>query len=209
MTAEPGDRDVFSCRVIPERGSCIELVVSKKETLGVRIDQSGKFSAMTLLRAMEADYGSDTALLKLFYDVKSAKVTKSNAGEALVGQYAAEDVVYPPGHERCGEIICECCHMISAEQAAEVVESGLKTVEAISSPEDLLILNSVLEDNTLSHEEALLRIYQRLRPGNPPQLEKAIDLFKEKFFDVNRYRLGRVAVSASIGSSIRTFRTTK
>ena len=99
--------------------------------------------------------------------------------------------------------------MISAEQAAEVVESGLKTVEAISSPEDLLILNSVLEDNTLSHEEALLRIYQRLRPGNPPQLEKAIDLFKEKFFDVNRYRLGRVAVSASIGSSIRTFRTTK
>ncbi len=192
MTAEPGDREVFSCRVIPERGSWIELVVSKKETLGVRIDQSGKFSAMTLLRAMEADYGNDTALLKLFYDVKPAKVVKSNAGEALVGQYAAEDIIYPPGHERCGEIICECCHVITAEQAAEIAESGLKTVEAINSPEDLLILNSVLEDNTLSHEEALLRIYQRLRPGNPPQLEKAIDLFKEKFFDVNRYRLGRV-----------------
>lgn len=38
----------------------------------------------------------------------------------------------------------------------------------------------------------LLKIYQRLRQGNPPQLEKATDLFKEKFFDVNRYRLGRV-----------------
>ncbi len=37
-----------------------------------------------------------------------------------------------------------------------------------------------------------MRIYQRLRPGNPPQLEKATDLFHEKFFDVNRYRLGRV-----------------
>jgi DNA-directed RNA polymerase subunit beta len=48
------------------------------------------------------------------------------------------------------------------------------------------------EDNTSSHEEALLRIYQRLRPGNPPQLEKARTLFHEKFFDVNRYRLGRV-----------------
>ena len=48
------------------------------------------------------------------------------------------------------------------------------------------------EDNTNSHEEALLRIYQRLRPGNPPQLEKARLLFHEKFFDANRYRLGRV-----------------
>ena len=48
------------------------------------------------------------------------------------------------------------------------------------------------EDNTASHEEALLRIYQRLRPGNPPQLEKARALFHEKFYDTNRYRLGRV-----------------
>ena len=38
----------------------------------------------------------------------------------------------------------------------------------------------------------MLRIYQRLRPGNPPQLEKARQLFQEKFYDVNRYRLGRV-----------------
>ena len=37
-----------------------------------------------------------------------------------------------------------------------------------------------------------LRIYQRLRPGNPPQLEKARELFHEKFFDTNRYRLGKV-----------------
>ena len=48
------------------------------------------------------------------------------------------------------------------------------------------------DDGTSSHEEALLRIYQRLRPGNPPQLEKAKALFHEKFYDTNRYRLGRV-----------------
>src|SRR5690606_7619660 len=46
--------------------------------------------------------------------------------------------------------------------------------------------------NTSSHEEALLKIYQRLRPGNPPQLEKARALFHEKFYDTNRYRLGKV-----------------
>jgi len=37
-----------------------------------------------------------------------------------------------------------------------------------------------------------LKIYSRLRPGNPPHFEKAKALFAEKFFDANRYRLGRV-----------------
>src|SRR4029077_11706147 len=70
--------------------------------------------------------------------------------------------------------------------------SGLKSAEIIENVADPLILNSIQEDVTSSHQEALLKIYQRLRPGNPPQLEKAIELFHEKFFDVNRYRLGRV-----------------
>ena len=52
---EAGDRRLHSCRIIPERGSWIELNVSKKDTLSVRIDQSGKFSAMTLLRAMDPE----------------------------------------------------------------------------------------------------------------------------------------------------------
>ncbi|MEX0585263.1 MAG: DNA-directed RNA polymerase subunit beta, partial [Pirellulales bacterium] len=158
----------------------------------VRIDQSGKFSAMTLLRAMEPDFSSDSALLKLFYSVKPVKVSKGGENEALVGKYAAEDVIYPAGHERCGEIMVECCHVMTKALAAEIAESGLKSVEVIEKLDDHMIVNSVLEDRTASHEEALLKIYQRLRPGNPPQLEKAIDLFKEKFFDVNRYRLGRV-----------------
>src|SRR5204863_6457587 len=57
---------------------------------------------------------------------------------------------------------------------------------------DPLILASLREDPTSTHEEALLKIYQRLRPGNPPQLEKARELFREKFQDSNRYRLGKV-----------------
>ena len=62
----------------------------------------------------------------------------------------------------------------------------------MDAPKVPYIINSIAEDNTNSHEEALLRIYQRLRPGNPPALEKARTLFHEKFFDINRYRLGRV-----------------
>jgi len=48
------------------------------------------------------------------------------------------------------------------------------------------------EDTARTHEEALLKIYTRLRPGNPPALDKAKKLFAEKFYDENRYRLGKV-----------------
>ncbi|GAG32144.1 unnamed protein product, partial [marine sediment metagenome] len=47
-------------------------------------------------------------------------------------------------------------------------------------------------DNSEDHESALLRIYMRLRPGNPANPEKAKTLFQEKFYDENRYRLGKV-----------------
>lgn len=189
--AEPGERKSFSCRVIPERGSWIEVNITKRETLGVRIDQSGKFSAMTFLRAMAPEYGSTAGLIRLFYKTTAAK-TKDDAIEALVGKTSVEDVIYPVGHDKCGEIIVEAGHGITKAAADEIRESTLKSIEIIEKVEDRLCLDSILEDPTASYEDALLRIYQRLRPGNPPQLEKALDLFKEKFFDVNRYRLGRV-----------------
>lgn len=190
--SEPGERKTFSSRVIPERGSWIEINTTKRETLGVRIDQSGKFSAMTFLRAMGPEYSQTTSLIKLFYDVHSVKLGKDAAVEALAGKTAAEDIIYPAGTEKCGEIIVEAGHVITRPLAEEINASKLKSVEIIENVEDRLCLDSIHEDPTASYEDALLRIYQRLRPGNPPQLEKAVDLFKEKFFDVNRYRLGRV-----------------
>ena len=191
LSSEPGEKKSYSCRVIPERGSWIELVVSKREALGVRIDQSGKFSAMTLVRAMDSEYSTDASLVELFYDTKSHRATK-NSAEQLTGRYVADDVIYPAKHERCGQIIIDACHQITEAQAAELCESSLKSVSLVENVIDPLILTSIIEDSTSSHEEALLRIYQRLRPGNPPQLEKATDLFREKFFDTSRYQLGRV-----------------
>ena len=190
--AEPGERKSFSCRVIPERGSWIEIVITKRDTLGVRIDQSGKFSMMTFLRAMDPEYSTTAALIKLFYKVIAVKCVKDDAIEALSGKYAADDVVYPAGHERCGEIIAEAGQLITKPLAEEIRQSPLKSVDVIEKMDDMLALNSLLEDPTASHEDALLRIHARLRPGNPPQLEKALELFRDKFFDVNRYRLGRV-----------------
>src|SRR5205814_8218395 len=94
--------------------------------------------------------------------------------------------------EKAGEVLIECGQKITKTAAELICTSGLHSVEVMPDPKVPLIFNSLGEDTTSSHEEALLRIYQRLRPGNPPQLEKARALFHEKFYDTNRYRLGRV-----------------
>lgn len=186
------DRKLPSCRVIPERGSWIEVNVTKKDSLSVRIDQSGKFSVMTLLRAMSANLGTDSELLRVFYPTKVEKVSDGRSAAKIEGKIAVDDVIYPSESERAGEIIIEAGHKISKNVADVICTAGIKKIEVMDAPKTPHILNSLGEDNTNSHEEALLRIFQRLRPGNPPQLEKAKALFFEKFYDVNRYRLGRV-----------------
>src|SRR5437016_4159208 len=94
VETEAGERKLHSCRIIPERGSWIEINVTKKETLGVRIDQSGKFSAMTLLRAMDPEYSSDEAIIKAFYQTQAITLTPAHRAE-LEGLIAVGDVVDP------------------------------------------------------------------------------------------------------------------
>jgi len=189
---DAGERRLHSCRVIPERGSWIELNTTKKDSITVRIDQSGKFSAMTLLRAMDPQMGLDSQILKTFYEATKQKVVDGRSAGKIEGKVSVDDVVYPVGSERAGEIIIEAGQRISKNIAEIICTSGVKSMEVMELPLTPHLLNALADDNTSSHEEALLRIYQRLRPGNPPQLEKARVLFSEKFFDSNRYRLGRV-----------------
>ena len=186
------DRKLPSCRVIPERGSWIEVNVTKKDALTVRIDQSGKFAATTLLRAMDPSLSTDADLLNAFYKTSTVKISGGRSAGKIEGMIAVDDVVYPSASERAGEIIVEAGHRITKDVSETICTAGVKSIEAMDSPKIPLIFNTLAEDNTASHEEALLRIYQRLRPGNPPQLEKARTLFTEKFYDENRYRLGKV-----------------
>jgi DNA-directed RNA polymerase subunit beta len=51
---------------------------------------------------------------------------------------------------------------------------------------------SIEKDNTKTKEEALLEIYKRLRPGEPPTVDSAISLIDSLFFDAKRYDLSRV-----------------
>ena len=198
---ESSDRKTYNCRIIPERGSWIELNVSKKDTLQVRIDQSGKFSALTLLRAMDPKFSRDSEILKLFYKTTVEKVAGGRSVPKLEGRIAVDDIVYPKGSERAGEIIVDAGVKITHDMAELICTSGLTAVEVMQEQKVPLLMHSLKEDSdeskkrtgvAPSHEDALVRIYQRLRPGNPPALDKARTLFDEKFKDTNRYRLGRV-----------------
>src|SRR3954466_2272079 len=83
-----GDRRLHSCRIIPERGSWIELNVTRKDSLTVRIDQSGKFSAMTLLRAMDPKYSQNTDLLRAFFPTSVEKVVDGRSVAKIEGKIA-------------------------------------------------------------------------------------------------------------------------
>jgi DNA-directed RNA polymerase subunit beta len=181
------DRPLHSARIIPERGSWIELEVTKKDVLAMRIDQSTKLAATTFLRALDEQFSSTDGLLDLFYDVQEIKVEK-----LLPEHYSAETIINEEGEELC-RVGAQIGTEVETIQASE-----LKTVRVIANAVDPLILNTIAAERldflaeVTEHEAALLKIYGRLRPGNPPQVDKARQLFNEKFFDENRYRLGKV-----------------
>ncbi|MEX2671706.1 MAG: DNA-directed RNA polymerase subunit beta [Phycisphaeraceae bacterium] len=182
------DRPLHSARIIPERGSWIEIEVTKKDVLAMRIDQSTKIAATTFLRAIDEDYSTTESLLRAFYDVEDIAV-----GQLLPEHYAAAAIV----DTETGEELVRAGAQL-AEAIGKVQASALKKVAVIANVDDPLILNTVAAEQLdpmeghSEYEAALLRLYARLRPGNPPQVDKAKALFAEKFFDENRYRLGKV-----------------
>jgi DNA-directed RNA polymerase subunit beta len=190
------DRKLHNCWIIPERGSWIELNVTKKELLQIRIDQSGKFSAVSFLRALDENLSTDQDILRTFYDTQVLKKRKGQTENAfakkITNRIAVGDVVVL----KTGEVLVPSGEPISETAAIEIAASDLAQVEIVKGDIedlDMLIINSMKDDpGCRSHADALLRIYTRLRPGNPPQLEKARELFHEKFFDPQRYRLGKV-----------------
>ncbi len=187
IASSVGDRPLHSARIIPERGSWIELEVTKKDVLGMRIDQSTKIAATTFLRALDEKYSSTDKLLAIFYDVQEIKLEK-----LLPEHYTAEAIFDTDGVEvrRAGTQI--------GDAIEKILSQNWTTLRVITNAGDPLILNTIADERleflgeVNEYEAALLKIYGRLRPGNPPQVEKAKALFNEKFFDENRYRLGKV-----------------
>ncbi|MGN6727244.1 MAG: DNA-directed RNA polymerase subunit beta [Tepidisphaeraceae bacterium] len=182
VETQEGDRPLHGFRVIPERGSWIECAVTKKDALAVRIDQSSKIPATTFIRALDAKYSTNESIIKEFYTIENVKV-----GQLQPAYYAAATII----DSETGEELVKAGAQLG-EAVNKIQASTLKSIAVVTKVADPLILNTLAEDSAESHEAALMKIYARLRPGNPPQLEKAKTLFNEKFYDENRYRLGRV-----------------
>lgn len=230
---------LYSARVIPYRGSWLDLEFDAKDILHVRIDRKRKMPATILLRAL--GYSTEE-LLDLYYDTETVflegtsqfkavdldilpgqvssldvvhdgktivkrgkKFTRSAirklakaelnkipiSDEELLGKVAAEDVF----DASTGEVILECNEEVTEGKLEELRKRGITTFPVLfidnlnSGP---YLRNTLLADKTDSPDGAILEIYQRLRPGDPPTEEQAQNLFDNLFFNPERYDLSKV-----------------
>jgi DNA-directed RNA polymerase subunit beta len=111
--------------------------------------------------------------------------------DEIVGRVAAHDVVNP----KTGEVLLECNQEITTERLEKLRNNGISAVEALFLDDQHIgssLRNTLLLDNVLTPEEAIIEIYKRLRPGDPPTIETATTFFNNLFFNAERYDLSRV-----------------
>jgi DNA-directed RNA polymerase subunit beta len=114
---------LYSARIIPVRGSWIDLEFDVKDILYVRIDRRRKFPVTTLLKALGL---TSEDLLRTFYNVekitvKRKKFKKVFDADLLVGQRVAHDLVHP----ETGEILVKKNRKISKALAKRLVEAKI------------------------------------------------------------------------------------
>ncbi len=111
--------------------------------------------------------------------------------EAIVSRVASEDIV----DEKTGEVLLETNQELSAAKIEELRGKGIQNVKVIFTDNltyGPFIRETLLLDKVSSPEEALIEIYKRMRPGDPPTVEAAKQLFENLFFNPDRYDLSRV-----------------
>jgi DNA-directed RNA polymerase subunit beta len=183
-----GERTLHSCRIIPERGSWVEMETNRYDVLTCRLDQSGKIPATLLLRAISEDYSTDSQLIETFYNTETVSITPGTAAAKLRERISAESVEFEDGEVtlvKAGETITD-------EQAQQLAEAGVEELCVVEGSPDMLVINTLLDDKASDHRQAVKELYGRLRPGTPFNFEKAKEMLWEKFYDSNRYRLGEV-----------------
>jgi DNA-directed RNA polymerase subunit beta len=109
----------------------------------------------------------------------------------LVGKVAAGDVI----DEATGEVVLQCNEEVTETKLEELREHGINELKVLFI--DNLNVGSYLRDTLIADklqtsDEAIMEIYRRLRPGDPPTLETAQNLFNNLFFNPERYDLSKV-----------------
>jgi DNA-directed RNA polymerase subunit beta len=150
------------------------------------------------------------------FTVQSGKKITKNAVEALKranveaveisdaeleGAFAAADVVDPS----TGEVILEANEELTPRVISMAQEKNVDRLEIFFPEKDdvgPIIGQTLKKDPIHTHEEALIEIYRRLRPGDPPTLDSSRSLFENMFFNPQKYdfsRVGRLKLNTKLG----------
>jgi DNA-directed RNA polymerase subunit beta len=94
-----------------------------------------------------------------------------------------------------GELLYEANAELTAAKLHKIIQSGVTTLQVFFPERDdvgNIISNTLRRDSVRKPEEALIEIYRKLRPGDPPTLDTATALFEGMFFDPRKYDFSRV-----------------
>jgi DNA-directed RNA polymerase subunit beta len=138
----------------------------------------------------------------LFKELIKAKISQIRAALVdLEGAYSVADVV----NRQTGEVLLEANKPLTAELWQAFAEGGITEVDVFFPERDdigLVLSRTLDKDSIRSSKEALIEIYRKLRPGDPPTLETATNLFRGMFFDPRKYdfsRVGRLKFNIKMG----------
>ena len=111
--------------------------------------------------------------------------------EEIVGKVSARDVI----DENTGEVLLQCNEELTEEKLDELRGRDISSIEVLfidGLNVGPYLRNTLIADKLQGPEEAIMEIYRRLRPGDPPTLETAQNLFHNLFFNPERYDLSKV-----------------
>ena len=184
--------------VIERSGDGWKTALDAERLVGVKLSRD-LVDAATGDVIVEAGQKVTRRTVKKLVDDKVTERYVSN--EDLIGDYLAMDVIDPA----TGEVFSEAGEEITEETLEKFAEQNVSSFSTLAIDHLNIgpyIRNTLAADKNASRDEALVDIYRVMRPGEPPTLETAENLFQGLFFDSERYDLsavGRVKMNARLG----------
>src|SRR5690349_12031707 len=138
----------------------------------------------------------------LYKELVKAKISQVRVSLAdLEGAFTVADLV----NRQTGEVLLEANKPLTPEIWAALPEAGITSVDIFFPDRDdtgVVVSRTLDKDAIRSSREALIEIYRKLRPGDPPTLETATALFNGMFFDPRKYdfsKVGRLKFNIKLG----------
>ena len=185
---------IHSARIIPYRGSWLEIVFDSSDLIWVYIDRKRrrrKILATTFIRALGYSLNSD--ILHEFFETKLVHLRGEKDFPKLRGKYLAEDILDPESAENEHKKIAHAGESLSSLLLQELLVrkiTGFRIAEGADSNHP--IIKMLEADQSQSSDDALIAIFRKLRPGEPVTGSSARSLILRLYFDEVRYNLGRV-----------------